>query len=81
MAYHISTYAHEQVTKFSNTLERLSELQLVTSECNFIEALQASWMLREHFMTIAEKQWDELSGLLLKEILPLVADIKSVNIK
>lgn len=80
MAIDIATHLRNQVNKVSETMARLEELQLVTSEVSFQESISATWQLRQHFMDILEEQWDELWPLLSKEVIPLIADIKGVKL-
>jgi hypothetical protein len=79
MADKIETYVRDQVTKLSNSLEHLQRLQQISTGCSHVEDLQDLWMLREHFMDSAAIEWEQLSSVLLKEVLPLVADIKSLR--
>jgi hypothetical protein len=76
MANDIASHVRNQVEKLSDTLENLQRLQAVTSDCHHVEDLQDTWLLRQHFMVAAEAQWNDLAALLLREVLPFVADLR-----
>lgn len=76
MANDIATHARQLLQEFSTTMERMRQLQAVTAECKHVEDLQDTWLLREHFLSIAEGQWDEFAKIFLTDILPFVADFK-----
>jgi hypothetical protein len=76
MADDIATQARKLLQDFSTTMERMRQLQSVTVDCKHVEDLGDTWLLREHFLTIAEAQWDEFSNIMVTDILPFVADFK-----
>ena len=80
MAIDIATHLFDQVNKVSETMARLQELQLVTSEVSFPESIPATWLLRQHFMDILEKQWDELWPVLRNDVIPLLAPVVCVKV-
>lgn len=76
MAIDIASHTGDLVRNFSETMDRLQRLQAVTAECGRLEDLQDTWILREYFMQLAESQWDDLANLLLRDVLPFVADFR-----
>lgn len=77
MANDISAHTVHLLREFSETLDRLSDLQNVETDNKHIEGAVAAFMLRSYFLTKMESQWEEIWLLLTREILPFVRDMKS----
>jgi hypothetical protein len=78
MADAIGTRLQASLRNLADTIEHLKSLQLVSSDNNFLESIPASWLLREFFMDICERQFDELFELCNKQVSPLLADFDAL---
>lgn len=77
MARDIGTQLRSLIAKQSDILERLQDIQQLDADNRAPECMQSSWQLRHHFLTIADSQWEEITDLLNKQVIPLIADVQA----
>lgn len=76
MANDIAAHAAGLFQKFSETLDRLNDLQNLETDNRAIEGAESAYMIRSHFLSMATEQWNEIFTLMRSEILPFVSDFK-----
>lgn len=76
MANDISTHTQNLIQQFSESLQRLNDLQSVEGDNVTASGAESAWMLRAFFLDKVDAEWIHLRTLLMQEILPFVRDLK-----